>query len=105
MRFVVQYTPKRPNLLATMTPSEAEAIGAHFQYLKAHFDAKKLDFAGRREDAAFGIAVFQADSAEQAQAFTANDPAVRAGVFTATYGEFSYALTTLAEGSPRSVDP
>lgn len=92
LKFIVQYSPKRANFLGTMTQAEGERIGAHFQYLVKLSEAGKLDFAGRRTDAAFGIAVFEADSAEEAKSIVANDPAVTGGVFSATCGEFDYAL-------------
>ena len=54
MHFIIHYQPRRPKLLETMTEAEQQVIGAHFAYLKAHFDAGRAPFVGRREDAAFG---------------------------------------------------
>lgn len=92
LKFVIQYKPARDDFLATMTAVEQAAVGAHFAYLSQLLDDGKLVFAGRRTDAAFGLAVFESASLEEAQATVANDPVVRAGVFTATCGEFSFAL-------------
>ena len=91
-RYVIQYTPNRASLLETMTENEGKAIGAHFQYLTGLLKSGSLIFAGRRVDAAFGLAVFEEYSDEAARAVANADPAVQAGVFSATVGRFEFAL-------------
>jgi uncharacterized protein YciI len=92
LKFIIHYQPVRANFLETMTQDEGAAVGAHFEYLKRLLDDGKLVFAGRRNDAAFGIAVFEAETTDQAKVVVDNDPVVKAGVFVATCGEFQFAL-------------
>lgn len=95
MQFIVQYRPTRSDILATMTPIEETAIGDHFDYLTSLLNQGVLVFAGRRDDAAFGIAVFHADSEQHAKSIVDRDPAVAAGVFTASVGAFEFALAAV----------
>lgn len=92
LKIIIQYNPARANFLETITQDEGAAVSAHFEYLKKLLDDGKLVFAGRRTDAAFGIAVFEAESAARAKVIVDSDPAVSAGVFMATWGEFQFAL-------------
>lgn len=75
-----------------MTAEETASISAHFQYLKNLLEEGKLLFAGRRTDAAFGIAVFEGVSELEATDIAKKDPAVIRGVFSFSIGQFQFAL-------------
>ncbi len=65
-------------------PSDEEArlIGEHFAYLQSGHAAGDIVLVGRTQEAPFlGIAIFEAESREDAQRFVDDDPAIRAGVF------------------------
>ena len=94
--FVVKYVPCRSDFLATITAEEGAQIEAHFAYLLNFHDRGVLQFAGRCEDASFGIAIFAADSLQAAQGLVDDDPAVRSQVFTADVHEFKIALGSFA---------
>ena len=74
------------------TPDEARILGSHFDYLKGKLDSGELLLAGPCTDFAFGIAIFRAESADAAQAFMDNDPAVLGGVMTAELHPFRVSL-------------
>lgn len=93
MKFIVQYQPKRADFLETVTDAERSLVAAHFEYLEKLLAKRILLFAGRRVDAAFGIAVMEAESLPAAERLLAGDPAVSGGVFSATLGEFRFALS------------
>lgn len=92
MKFVIQYQPVRADFLTTMTLEEGQAVRNHFLYLQKLSREGRLYFAGRRDDAAFGLAVVDASSERDAAELLASDPVVKAGVFKATIGRFSFAL-------------
>ena len=92
MKFVIQYTPTRNNFLQTITPEEAGVIERHFAYLKDLLTQKKLRLAARRTDGAFGIAILELSSLDEAKSVLASDPVIHEKVFTGTVGEFRIAL-------------
>lgn len=67
-------------------------MGEHFAYLKELLAKGQLLMAGPCEDAAFGIVIFEADSAEAAEAIMRNDPAVAKGVMIAELHRFRVSL-------------
>jgi uncharacterized protein YciI len=90
--FAYVLRPCRPTLPQDASERERAIIGEHFNYLKAMLDAGRLVLAGRCEDATFGIAVFRAADEASARRDMDNDPAVRAGIMTATLYPFRIAL-------------
>jgi uncharacterized protein len=82
------------------TAKENEAVGRHFTRLKAATDAGQVIFAGRSNealDATFGLVVFEADTEAAAKQFMAADPAVEAGVMSATLHPYVLALQRRAK--------
>ena len=65
----------------------------HVEYLKALNAKKTVLFAGRVNDASFGIALLETETEEEAQKIMNDDPAVKAKVFTAELLPFSLALS------------
>ena len=77
------------------TDKEKSAAGKHFERLKKATAEGKVILAGRTTeslDKTFGLVVFEADSEAAAKAFMEGDPAVVAGVMTATLHPYSVAL-------------
>jgi uncharacterized protein len=82
------------------TDADTAATQAHFRHLQAATEAGTVVLAGRTAeslDATFGIVVLEAADDDAARSFMASDPAVVAGVMTATLHPFSLALL---RGSP-----
>lgn len=76
------------------TAEEAETVGRHFAYLKAAHEAGRLFMAGRTMIPPYtGIAVFTAESDEEASEFLAGDPAIVAGVFKGEVQPFGLAIS------------
>ena len=77
------------------TDKEKSAANKHFERLKKAAAKGKVILAGRTTEAldkTFGLVVFEADSEGAAKAFMEADPAVVAGVMTATLHPYSVAL-------------
>jgi uncharacterized protein YciI len=77
------------------TDKHKAAAGKHFERLKKATADGKVILAGRTTEAldkTFGLVVFEADSEAAAKAFMEADPAVVAGVMTATLHPYSVAL-------------
>lgn len=79
------------------TERENELIGVHFNYLKNLLEKKILFIAGRAlsepvSEKVLGIAIFNADSEEEARSYMENDPAVKEKLMYAELFEFSLAL-------------
>jgi uncharacterized protein YciI len=71
------------------------ATSRHFQRLKKAAEDGKVILAGRTTeglDKTFGLVVFEADNEAAAKAFMEADPAVAAGVMTATLHPYAVAL-------------
>ncbi|MBI5531182.1 MAG: hypothetical protein HY898_00600 [Deltaproteobacteria bacterium] len=90
--YLITLRPPRPRFAETITEAEAMVIDAHFEYLSRLRDEGILCFAGRRDDAAFGLAIVRASSEQEAQGIASADPAVTGKVFTAEIAPFSIAL-------------
>ncbi|WP_426103735.1 YciI family protein [Massilia sp. TSP1-1-2] len=74
---------------------EKAAAARHFERLKKATAEGKVILAGRTTEAldkTFGLVIFEADSEAAAKAFMEGDPAVMAGVMTATLHPYSVAL-------------
>ena len=77
------------------TDKDNAAVSAHFARLARGAEAGQVVLAGRTSeplDQSFGIVIFEADNEEAARAFMNADPAVQAGVMTATLHPYSIAL-------------
>jgi uncharacterized protein YciI len=71
------------------------ATGAHFQRLKQAAAEGKVIIGGRTTeplDKTFGLVIFEAADEAAAKAFMEADPAVQAGVMTATLHPYSVAM-------------
>jgi uncharacterized protein len=77
------------------TERENEAVSRHFSRLEQATQAGKVIFAGRTTeplDITFGLVVFEAESEDAARQFMEADPAVVAGVMSATLHPYALAL-------------
>ncbi len=77
------------------TKSDLDAVGDHFNRLKAATDAGQVLLAGRTNEPGektFGLIVFTAADEAAARAFMAADPCVAAGVMTAELHPYTVAL-------------
>lgn len=90
--YSVLLKPTREGFIDTITPDEAEAVSDHFSYFKQLLDKGLLLFAGRCDNASFGIALFDGATESHVYQMMQNDPAVRAGVFHFEVSSFSIAL-------------
>lgn len=70
---IIEYTPDKTKI--------AEVRPAHRAYLIKLYDAGQLAMAGPFGDDSGAIIVYEADTAEQAEAFLKNDPFCTGGVF------------------------
>jgi uncharacterized protein len=77
------------------TASDNAAVSRHFQHLKQATEMGTVILAGRTlepGDRTFGLVVFEAADEETARRFMESDPAVVAGVMTATLHPYAVAL-------------
>lgn len=65
------------------TPEERAIVGEHFAHLQRLFTEGTMVHVGRCEDAAFGLAIFNAESDDAAREIMQRDPVVVQGVMTA----------------------
>lgn len=80
---------------AKWSEKDKAATTRHFERLKKATADGKVILAGRTTeqlDKTFGLVVFEADNEKAARAFMEADPAVVAGVMTATLHPYSVAL-------------
>jgi uncharacterized protein YciI len=99
--FVYLIHAARPGFtLENMTPEEKAAMLAHVAYLQQMMDAKKLILAGPCLDGAFGLGLFEADSAEDMRQIAERDPAVTSGAFTAEWHPFRLGKLRVPEEAP-----
>jgi len=80
---------------AAWTDGDRATVSAHFQYLSRATRAGKVILAGRTDEGfetTFGLVIYEAESEEAARAFMESDPAVVAGVMTASLHPYSIAL-------------
>lgn len=77
------------------TDKDNEIVGAHFKRLQDALQTGKLILAGRTSEEnskTFGIVIFYAKNEAEAKAFMESDPAVKAGIMSATLHPYSVAL-------------
>ncbi len=92
--YVLRLVERLHNDTAWTKPDE-EAVGRHFRHLKAATESGQVVMAGRTMepgDKTFGLVIFEADTADAAQAFAESDPAVVAGVMTVEVHPFALVL-------------
>lgn len=89
--------PCRPTLPFDATPAEQAIIATHFANLKQHLAEGRIIFVGRCEDGTFGIVVYDAATPQEAETIMHNDPAIQAGLMTATLYPFRVALIRTQE--------
>jgi uncharacterized protein YciI len=80
---------------AAWTEADTAAVSRHFEHLKREAAAGKVILAGRtREpgDKTFGLVIFEAENDAAAQRFMDSDPAVVAGIMTASLHPYAVAL-------------
>jgi uncharacterized protein len=80
---------------AKWTQADNDAVSRHFARLSAATKAGQVIFAGKTSeplDVTFGLVVFEAESADAARQFMEADPAVVAGVMSATLHPYALAL-------------
>jgi uncharacterized protein YciI len=80
---------------AKWTQADNDAVSRHFARLAAAVKSGQVIFAGKTTeplDTAFGLVVFEAASDEAARQFMESDPAVVAGVMSATLHPYALAL-------------
>ncbi len=91
-QYIYFVTPVRETFLDDATPEELEVVERHFEYLKDLLAKDRLILAGRCQDGPPGIVVFEADTPDVARWLMENDPAVKAGIFTAELRPYRVAL-------------
>ncbi|RLQ97485.1 YciI family protein [Falsibacillus albus] len=77
------------------TEKENGIVAEHFEALQELKADGKLILAGRTlnmDETTFGLAVFEADSEQQAKEIMESDPAVKKGIMTATLFPYRVAL-------------
>lgn len=92
--YVLRLNP-RLHSEAAWTDGDRATVAAHFQYLAKATESGKVVLAGRTDeshDRTFGLVIYEAESEEAARVFMESDPAVAAGVMTATLHPYSIAL-------------
>lgn len=80
---------------AAWTDAENAIVNRHFERLSQAAKAGHLILAGRTREplaATFGLVIFEADDEAAARAFMQSDPAVEAGLMTATLHPYAVAL-------------
>lgn len=85
------------------TQRENEAVGRHFARLAEATKVGKMIFAGKTSeplDSTFGLVVFEAVNEAEARQFMESDPAVVAGVMSATLHPYALALQRKAPDLP-----
>jgi uncharacterized protein YciI len=92
--YVLQVAPRFHNE-ATWTETEQAVVAQHFERLAQAVKSGQVILAGRTNeslDTTFGLVIFEADSEAAAREFMQSDPAVIAGLMTATLHPYSIAL-------------
>jgi uncharacterized protein len=80
---------------AAWTDNENAVVARHFEYLAQAAKSGQVILAGRTTeplDETFGLVIFEADSEAAAAEFMRSDPAVQAGLMTATLHPYAVAL-------------
>lgn len=92
--YVLRVTPEFHNAQA-WTDKENAVVARHFERLAKATAEGRVVLAGRTTEAltaTFGIVIFDAESVEAARQFMEDDPAVKAGLMSATLHPYAVAL-------------
>ena len=92
--YVLQVAPPF-QMEASWTDTENAVVAQHFERLVRATQSGQVILAGRTEeplDRTFGLVIFEADSEAAAREFMQSDPAVIAGLMTATLHRYAIAL-------------
>lgn len=92
--YMLQLAP-RLHEEASWTDIENAVVSEHFEHLSRAARSGQVILAGRTMeplDKTFGLVIFEADSEAAAIEFMRSDPAVKAGVMTATLHPYAVAL-------------
>jgi uncharacterized protein YciI len=97
-QWIYRIVPSRPEMVIAPTDEEDAVIAEHFGYLQALKGAGILILAGRtqEEQGTWGITIFEAPDETSARAVMQTDPAVAAGVMSATL--YPYAVAVARDG-------
>jgi uncharacterized protein len=80
--YLYRIEPMRAGMPDAPTEDEERLVREHFAYLATAYETGVVQYVGRTVTAPHvGLALFDAADDEHADAFVANDPAVRAGIF------------------------
>ncbi len=96
-QFLYRIQPARPGFLAAPTADETAHVGEHFRYLQDLTRRAVVLLAGRtlnEDPSTFGIVLLEASSKAHAADIMRQDPAVRAGVFSAELFPYHIALAS-----------
>lgn len=95
-QFLYRLTPARVEMVTLgPTPEEAAIVSEHFAYLTSLTERGVMILVGRTQDNSpdtIGLAIFQAESEEDARTIMEHDPAVKHGVMRARLFPFKIAL-------------
>jgi uncharacterized protein YciI len=82
LRFFLKLVPPRPTFANDMTPEEGRLMQQHADYWKAQFATGSVLIIGPVLDpnGAFGMAVLETATEEEARSLAMNDPSVKAGL-------------------------
>ena len=97
-QWIYRIVPTRPEMVGDATDEESAIIAEHFDYLVALKRAGILILAGRTQEEAgtWGITIFEAPDEASARAVMQTDPAVSAGVMSASL--YPYAVAVSRDG-------
>lgn len=80
--YLYRIEPTRAGMPDAPTEAEERLVREHFAYLATAYESGDVLYVGRTLTAPHvGLAFFDAADDEHADAFVANDPAIRAGIF------------------------
>jgi uncharacterized protein YciI len=92
--YVLRLTPRLHDD-AAWTDADKAAVSRHFEHLQRATAARKVVLAGRTREPGektFGLVIFEAADEDDARGFMASDPAVVAGIMTATLHPYAIAM-------------
>lgn len=92
--YVLQVAPRFQDEVS-WTDTEYAAVARHFERLAQAVESGQVIIAGRTTeslDKTFGLVIFEAESEADAAEFMRSDPAVNAGLMTATLHPYAVAL-------------
>jgi uncharacterized protein YciI len=97
-QWIYRILPTRQEMVAQATDEETAVIAEHFGYLQALKSAGILILAGRTQvdEGTWGITIFEAPDEASARAVMQTDPAVAAGVMSATL--YPYVVAVARDG-------